>query len=80
MKKDASTILGFLIVLCAIAITFMDMHYSTLERYTFELKGWQVFAGLGIGLALIFIPQNKMSELLQWTWKAIVKKKTGDGS
>lgn len=64
MKKDVTTILGIIIVVATIIVTFLDMYLSTIPTYTFELEGWHIFTGLGIGIALIVVPEKKLSKLI----------------
>ena len=77
MKKDTTTILGFMFVAGASIATFGDMYLSTNPDYTFELIGWHVLTVLGFGMTLIVVPQKKMVELIVFAFKSIIKKFTG---
>lgn len=74
MKKDTTTILGFIFVIGAIIVTLGDQWLSMNPEYTFELVGWQVLSVLGAGMCLIVVPQNKMVNMLVRLWDAIVKR------
>lgn len=71
------TILGVGMLFIITGIVFMDMFLSTKETYTFELVGWQVFAGILISITLIVMPQDKMIELIEKIFSVLIRRKDG---
>jgi len=71
MKLNATSLLGLFTCLVCSAILIIDMVLSAKEIYHFELKSWHMFAGYGVGLSLVVLPQDKISEIVE----KIIKKR-----
>jgi len=65
MEINKTTILGGFITLMVSAIVMLDMSLSVEELYTFDLQWSYVLTGLGIGVGLIILPEDRVKILFE---------------
>jgi len=70
---NKTTILGLFITLMVSVIVILDMILSTKITYTFNLEWTYVLTGLGIGIGLIILPEEKVKSLFESILNKFIK-------
>ena len=64
-KTNLTTKIGVFFVVSAFVIIVIDMYFSTLETYTFDLTTKHIMYGSGAGLLLIILPEDTLVEIIR---------------
>jgi len=64
-KTNLTTKIGIFFVVSAFIIIVLDMYFSTLNTYTFDLTTKHIMYGSGAGLLLIILPEDTLVEIIK---------------